>query len=81
MERITMTSEVSQKQIDDAARKAALSIQALMAVVEEGFNDHVRCIVCNHQYKQHIDSKPCVDDDNVKQIVRKSRWRKDRIIK
>ncbi len=76
-----MTSEVSQKQIDDAARKAALSIQALMAEVEEGFNDHVRCIVCNYQYKRHIDNKPCIDDDNVKQIVSKSRWRKDRIIK
>lgn len=81
MERITMTSEVSQKQIDDAARKAALSIQALMAEVDEGFNAHVRCIVCNEQYKHHIDGKPCVDDDNVKQIIRKSRWRGTRVVK
>ena len=81
MERITMTSEVSQKQIDDAARKAALSIQALMAEVDEGFNAHVRCIVCNEQYKHHIDGKPCVDDDNVKQNIRKSRWRGTRVVK
>ncbi len=81
MERNIMTSEVSQEQVDRAARKTALALQALMAEVDEGFNAHVRCIVCNEQYKHHIDSKPCVDDDNVKQIIRKSRWRGTRVVK
>ena len=76
-----MTSQISQKQIDKAARKTALYLQELMAEVDEGFNAHVRCIVCSEQYQHHIDSKPCIDDDNVKQIVRKSRWRGTRVVK
>jgi len=81
MEGDTMTSQVSQKQIDKAARKTALNLQALMAEVDEGFNAHVRCIVCNEQYRHHIDTKPCIDDDNPKQIIRKNRWRGTRIVK
>ena len=76
-----MTSEISQEQIDKAARKTALSLQALMAEVDEGFNAHVPCIVCNEKYKHHIDGKPCVDDDNLKQIIRTSRWRGTRVVK
>lgn len=76
-----MTLEVSQEQLDKAARKTALGLQALMSEVDEGFNAHVRCIVCSEQYKHHIDGKPCVDDDNVKQIIRKSRWRGVRVVK
>jgi hypothetical protein len=52
-----------------------------MAEVDEGFNQHVRCIVCQEQYKHHIDGKPCVDDDNVKEIIRTSRWRGTRVVK
>jgi hypothetical protein len=74
-------SSISNKDIDKAARKTALILQELMAEVDEGFNQHVRCIVCQEQYKHHIDGKPCVDDDNVKEIIRTSRWRGTRVIK
>ena len=45
-----------------------------MAKVDESYNRHQRCLVCNEQYRHHIDGLPCLSDNNPKQIIRTDRW-------
>ena len=55
------------KDIDIQARKIALQLQSLMAVVDFKYNRHEPCLVCHRKFMHHYDGLPCDDDDNVKQ--------------
>ena len=54
------------KDIDIQARKIALQLQSLMAVVDFDYNRHEPCLVCHKKLMHHYDGLPCEDDDNVK---------------
>jgi hypothetical protein len=60
--------------IDKVARKTALALQSLMAQVDFKYNRHQPCMVCNEKFTHHIDGLPCESDDDIKKIVRHSRW-------
>ncbi len=61
--------------VDAAARKTALQLQSLMAIVDFKYNRHEKCMVCHHKYLQHDDGLPCESDDNTKTIVKRNRWK------
>lgn len=62
-------------QVDQAARKTALQLQSLMAVVDFKYNRHYKCMVCQHKYFNHEDGLPCESDNNTKKIVKRNRWK------
>lgn len=62
------------KQINKQGRDLALKLQSLMALVEQDYNEHEPCLVCNEKFKHHIDKLPCNSDTERKQIVRRDRW-------
>ena len=67
-------SEVTNKVIDKKAREVVLQIEQLMAVVDFKYNRHQRCLVCNYQYRHHLDGLPCVSDNSKKKIINTDRW-------
>ena len=54
------------KDIDIQARKIALQLQSLMAVIDFDYNRHEPCLVCHKKLMHHYDGLPCEDDNNVK---------------
>ena len=65
----------STQDIDKAARKTALSLQSLMAIVEYKYNRHEPCLVCNNKFMHHADGLPCESDDKKKEIIKGNRWK------
>ncbi len=61
--------------IDAAARKTALQLDSLMAVVDFEYNRHHKCLVCHNKYLHHVDGLPCESDDNKKEIIKRNRWK------
>jgi hypothetical protein len=62
-------------QVDAVARKTALQLQSLMAIVDFKYNRHEKCMVCQHKYFNHEDGLPCESDNNTKKIVKHNRWK------
>lgn len=64
-------------EIDTVGRQVALNLVSLMAKVEYKYNRHEPCLVCHEKYMHHIDGLPCERDDERKEIVRSTRWKKN----
>ncbi len=66
--------KVSDNDINKKGRELAIQLDYLMAQVDETYNRHQPCLVCQEQFKHHIDGLPCLSDDKPKQIIRTDRW-------
>jgi|TARA_Y100000114_G_scaffold122717_1_gene118091 plasmid rolling circle replication initiator protein Rep len=67
-------AKITDNEIQNKGREIAIRLDYLMAKVDESYNRHQRCLVCNEQYKHHIDGLPCLADNKPKQIIRTDRW-------
>ena len=54
------------KNVEKKARQVALNLEQLMAVVDFKYNRHQHCLVCDEQFRHHLDGLPCESDNNRK---------------
>lgn len=66
--------DVTDNDISKIGREVAIRLDHLMAIVDKSYNRHQRCLVCNEQYRHHIDGLPCTSDESPKEIIRTDRW-------